>query len=478
MTKRIDMDLLLLYVREDGLFARFLPRGGGEAVNVSARETVTEECLFALLSELMQRVSREVGLLHRRVTVVYALSRRVEVLRPCIAEQLWGFRFSDSVSELSRDELLYRAAVRLSGGEADGLLYCDTRETRLFTRDGEIPLRSGRTGGNGFYDWLLSFVTGEGDSFSHFEKQSDRMRVLFSAYRCYPDGSGRTDVRAKRIFPDRATYSSLYGKRADRDGAEDFTKDGSEAPVGERIDYTALTPAERTRVDRKYPALYRKARDKRGRLETVSMGEATERFSELFTGIEGVSLSRLVLVGHYADFPLTVDFLSSLPSSPTLEAEREEALLLDGMEEAAIDRIAGARLLLHDIDGDAVMLWEAVEDDPDACPEKRVSFHATVRSVVSAEDFKKRPPRLPYTVELEELRRDETGAYKRVRVTKVGDFRDFCYKRQRDGSYRLRFSSFKVEEENEYSTVLLAVTATPNGVHCRVLMEEREDQTP
>lgn len=482
MIRSINMDLLLLYVREDGLFARFLPSESGEVLNVSEKATVTEDGLSDLLNRLMQSISKKAELLHRRVTVAFALSKRVEVLRPCVAEHLRSFRFSDSVSELSRDELLYRAAGLLSFDGQVGLLYCDTRETRLFTKVGEIPLSIGRTGGNGFYDWLLGFVESEEDSFPYYVEQIDRLWDLFRAYRCFSARGEKKKARGKGIFPQRSEYPLIYGRTADGksspevgDRAGGTESESRTQSLGDRIDYTSLTLSEKQRVDRKYPALYRKMRGKQGRSQSVSMEKAAERFAELFTGLRDAELSRLVLIGYYAEFPLTVDFLSSLPNDAELMQESEQKLLLDGMEEAVIDRISGARLLLHDIDGDAVTLWESCPEGTDVCPEKRISFRTTVRRDVSSEEWKRKIPQLPYTIELEEFRRDADGRYKRVRVTKRGDFREFCYKRQRDGSYRLRLPPKTEGMDSAFSTVLLGLSATPTGVHCRVLSEKKDE---
>lgn len=487
MIRSINMDLLLLYVREDGLFARFLPSGSGEALNVSEKATVTEDGLSDLLNGLMQSISKKAELLRRRVTVVFSLSKRVEVLRPCIAEHLRSFRFSDSVSELSRDELLYRAAELLSLDGQVGLLYCDTRETRLFTKVGEIPLSIGRTGGNGFYDWLLGFVEGEEDSFEYYVEQIDRLWELFRAYRCFPTRGKEKKGHGKRIFPQRSAYPLLHGHSAEgkgnpapSDGAYsgEAQSEGSEnrkQSPEDRVDYTTLTSSEKQRVDRKYPALYRKMRGKRGHSQSISMEKAAGRFAELFTGLCDAELSRLVLIGYYAEFPLTVDFLSTIPDDVVFVQESEQELLLDGMEEAVIDRISGARLLLHDIDGDAVTLWESCPEGADVCPEKRVSFRTTMRRGVSSEEWKRKIPQLPYTIELEEFRRDADGRYKRVRVTKRGDFREFCYKRQRDGSYRLRLPPKIEGMDSAFSTVLLGLCATPTGVYCRVLSEKKDE---
>ena len=482
MMKSINMDLLLLYVREDSLSARFLPSGNGEVLNVSQKATVTENTLSDLLNELMRSISKKTELLHRRVTISFALSRRVEVLRPCVAEYLRGFRFSDSVSELSRDELLYRAVGSVSSDGEIGLLYCDTRETRLFTRGGEIPLFGGRTGGNGFYDWLLGFVESEEDSFEYYVEQIDRLWDLFRAYRCFPVRGEEKKARGRRIFPQRSSYPLLCGRSAR--GKNDPMQSGEVQSEDcesrtysseDRVDYTALTVSEKQRVDRKYPALYRKVRGKRGYAQSISMGEAAERFADLLAGLCSAELSRIVLIGYYSEFPLTADFLSTLPGNVELVQKSEQKLLLDGMEEAVIDRISGARLLLHDIDGDAVTLWEPCPTDADVCPQKRVSFHATMRRNVTSEEWKRKIPQLPYTIELEEFRRDTDGCYKRVRVTKRGDFREYCYKKQRDGSYHLRLPVGIENSDSSFHTVLLGLSATPIGVHCRVISEKKKD---
>ncbi|MBR2906959.1 MAG: hypothetical protein IKC26_02810 [Clostridia bacterium] len=476
MKRNLHMDLLLCYVREDGLFARYISERRETTVDVSVRKEISEASLREDLSELCERVRGKVDLTDRRVTVAFALSRRVEVLKPCVSEQLSVLPFADSVSVLPRDELFYRAATTLSQDAPCEVLYCDTRETRLFTVDGEVPLSSGRSGGNGFYDWLFGFVEDEGESFEYYEGQIDRLEELFRVYRCFKPHRNEEASAKRTVFPERARHPLLYnrpalsGKETSRGRLDKGASEGADASAEARIDYTALTASDKARVDRRLPAFYKLSRDKYGKHGRISMGEAAERFARLLDGIRDARLTRLVVVGAYADFPLTGDFLRSLPQEMTISYGSESKLLLDGMEDAVIDRIVSSRLLLSDMDGEELVLWDSFSEASGACPEKRVSFSATLRRTVSAEEWKKKAVRMPYAVEFEELRRDEKGSYKRVRVTKSGDFRTFCYKRQRDGSYRLRVQE-RESDSSIFRSAVLGVAATPVGVICRLLSE-------
>ena len=209
MKRNLHMDLLLCYVREDGLFARYISERRETTVDVSVRKEISEASLREDLSELCERVRGKVDLTDRRVTVAFALSRRVEVLKPCVSEQLSVLPFADSVSVLPRDELFYRAATTLSQDAPCEVLYCDTRETRLFTVDGEVPLSSGRSGGNGFYDWLFGFVEDEGESFEYYEGQIDRLEELFRVYRCFKPHRNEEASAKRTVFPERARHPLL-----------------------------------------------------------------------------------------------------------------------------------------------------------------------------------------------------------------------------------------------------------------------------
>ncbi len=482
MMKSLHMELLLCYVREDGLFARLILNDRDAALNASVRKPVTEETLRDALSELIALLSKEVALTGRCVTVAVAFSRKVEVLRPCVSELLSSLSFVDSVSVLLRDELFYRAVTVLSEDGPCQVLYCDSRETRLFTEAGEIPLSGKRTGGNGFYDWLLGFVENEEDSLSYYEGQIDRVRELFRVYRCYAPAAGGTE-QIKKGMPDRAKYPLLYSRPAVSDSdalhGKLFSVQKRKAPPvetespreEERIDYTVLSASERARVDRRLPAFYRAARDRYGKPGRISMALAAECFARLFDGIRDAELTHLVAVGRYADFPLTGDLLRSLPQEMTVSYESESKLLLDGMEQAVTHRISSSRLMLHDMDGDAIVLWDSSAEKDGSSPEKRISFSMTTRNVIHSEEWKKKAFQMPYVVEFEELRRDENGGYRRVRITKSGDFRKFCYRRQKDGSYRLRLPETE-NGDSAFRTAVLGVSATPVGISCRLLSDE------
>ena len=107
MMKSLHMELLLCYVREDGLFARLILNDRDAALNASVRKPVTEETLRDVLSELIALLSKEVALTGRCVTVAVAFSRKVEVLRPCVLELLSSLSFADSVSVLLRRDFFF-----------------------------------------------------------------------------------------------------------------------------------------------------------------------------------------------------------------------------------------------------------------------------------------------------------------------------------------------------------------------------------
>ena len=468
-----NLNCLLLYVREDGIFARVFR--GSEVRDGALRETVTEETLRQLLRTLLIRLLKSNDPISRySFTVTYVLSRKVSVLGHAIATFLSGLSFVDSVCELRRDEVFFRAAEQLSRKNSNApqqILFCGSRETRLFTESGEYPLANGLTGGNGFYDFLLRFVSGEGDSFAYHLQQKERLEQLFSAYRVYPYPEEDTELLETRIYPNSAEYPSLTERPSHRHNLLfSFVrhpiprKKATDVTESEPIRYFALSHADREKVDRRYPALYRAVRDNRDHRGKVTMGEAAEVFRRLLDPMETLPLTDLTVVGSYSRFSLLQGFLSTLPQKPKISYASESLLVLDGLSAAVKERLASSRISFRDIDGDEIVLWESGAPLSD----KRVSFAATLKASVSKEEWGRRVPLLPYKLSLTELQRTEENAFVRRTRETAGDLKEFCYKRQKDGSYLLSLPASK-ESEGSLRTVLLGISATASGVCCHLL---------
>lgn len=484
MTAVMNMDFLLLYIREDGMFLRLIQDGeeSGEW-NEEIRTEVSESTLRHSIVTLFLRLEKRVPFTGR-LTVVFALSRKVEVLRSSVYEILRGFRFADSVSVLKRAEIFFLAAKLLSREHPRQVLFCDSRETRLFSENGEFLLQSPGSTGNGFLDWVLGFAQNDEDASDYFLEQTDRLSELFRAYRCFTPVSRRSDS----IFPSRTAYPDLsvrpqytgdfaFFRKSDPAVKKRQNSAFEEEEAPPPIDYRALSPAEKSRVDRKYPAFYRVARD-----STVSIEEAAATFEALFGEIKTAPLTDLVVVGQYAHFPLTEDFLGALPQKPRISYESESKLVLDGMAEAVSERIRSSRLSIRDMDGEEIVLWDEAPSEAEGCREKRVCFAVTLKENISKEELRQRKQQqphspaleMPYFLSMEEWKRDPDGTFRRNRISRTGDLKDFCYKRQKDGSYRLRFPE-KGEAQSAFRTVLLGLGATPNGICCHILSDNGEE---
>jgi hypothetical protein len=476
----IQSDFLLLYVREDGIFARFLKED--RAQDREVRDAVSEESIRPVLKKLFLSLFPKKSLLPRSVTVVYVLSRRVEILQNGISDFFGRLSFVDSVTVLRRDEVFYRAARLLSekAGAKKQVLYFDSREARLFTEEREWALPTPRSGGNGFLDFLIGFSESEQDSVLYFIQQIDRLTALFSAYRVFRRPFESNGEAQSVIFPKvkRGSALSRSPKRMEETAAaeelkaEDRTVEGksdaSDPTNGKnpQIRYFALSDSERERVNKKFPALYRTVHDKRGNYLYFTIEEVANAFKALFSGIEQAPLTDLTVVGPYADFPLLDDFLRSLTQRPRITYSSESRLVLDGLTACTLERIASSALSVSDMDGDPVVLW--TESDTDAPIEKRVSFYTTLRRSVTAEEWRRRIPLLPYTLSLTETVRGDAGAYTRRRREIRADLREFCYQQQKDGSYLLSLPS-AAERNTPYETVCIGLGATPDGVVCHLL---------
>ena len=473
-------DFLLLYVREDGIFARFLKQEA--SCDRAVREAVSEESIRPVLKKLFLSLFPKKSLLPRSVTVVYVLSKRVEILQNGISDFFGRLSFVDSVTVLQRDEIFYRAARLLSekAGAKKQVLYFGSREARLFTEEREWELPTGRSGGNGFLDFLIGFSENEQDALPHFEQQIDRLTALFRAYRVFRRPFESSGEPQSVIFPTvtrgsalskspRHTLGSTFEtdpEKIDRTagGKTDASDAKGEKPV--QIRYFALSDSERERVNKKFPALYRAVRDKRGNYLSYTIDAVASGFRDLFSGIEHAPLTDLTVVGQYAEFPLLDDFLRSLTQRPRITYASESNLVLDGLTACTLERLASSALSIRDMDGDPVVLW--TESDADDTIEKRVSFYATLRTSVTAEEWRRRIPLLPYTLSLTEAVQREAGVYARVRKKIQADLRESCYKKQKDGSYLLDLPS-AVERDTPYETVLIGLGATPGGVVCHLL---------
>ena len=467
-------DLLLVYVREDGAFGRLIH--DGRTFDKAVRDSCREETVKGVLRTLTECLIPEgASLAPRSVVVAYAISRRVTVQTTLVEETLSELPFADSVSELRRDEVFFSAATVLSREEPCQVLYCDSRETRLFTAEGEIPLAFGKTGGNGFVDFLMSFAENENDSVEYFSRQYERLNTLFRAYRCIPPAEETEKKREKRLFPSEEVFPHLSARPAQRDPIFLKKRDAA-AEIAEEIParneapirYYALKSFDRARVDRKYPALYRTVRDRRGNYKQISMGEAVEAFRKLFVGLETAPLTRVIAVGQYARFPLLTDLLASLPRKPQVLYGSESHALLDGMEYAVLERLDASALILRDIDGQELPLWKRTYGG--VAPEKRVSLAVTLKLVIPKEEWRKKMPILPYTMESSTLERAENGDLVRRQIRVTGDLRESCYRKHRDGSYRLKLPT--LDGDSAFRRVVLGLGATPLGICCHLLSDE------
>lgn len=470
---RSKMKFLLLYVREDAVFARLT---GETPCDAEIRETVSESAVEELLARLISLVIEMKSVAPKSLTVVYALSRMTEILSERVSVFLNGLEFADSVSVLRRDEIFCGAAATRSVESPCQVLFCDTRETRLFTEKGEfalpwsLPNGSGRTGGNGFYDWIFGFVGSERESSEYLLRQIDRFKRLTRAYRCFKPAEETDDTIEERLFPSDIKSlklvfpeESIEQKNPKRKKATEEANSsaaGMHSPVYTEetpIRYYALSDVGRQAVDEKLPAFCRDVRDKRGNYKKITLAEAARAFDRLFGAIRQAPLTELYVAGYYAHFPMTQDFLASLPSRPVIHFEKASKLLLDGMEWEASKRLRCSQVSLCDMDGDVLFLWKQGDEE-----EKRVVFAATVPYAISQEDFAK--PILPYTLETERVRKLSDDIYVPERIIETGDLKDFCYLLQKDGFYRLTEDSS--EKESDFRTVLLGISATLDGICC------------
>lgn len=497
----MQTEKLFLYLREDGVFLRLSYKG--ERQNAEVRGAVSSENVRETVTRLVESVLEGREIPERSLTAVFTVSKMTEILAPTVRGALLKIPAVDAVALLKREEVSYSAQRTLLADGPRELLFCGARETRLFTADGEVPMpHSEKTGGNGFHDWLLTFAERPMETLEDALLQTDRLAELFRVYRAFPawnESDERTDPsvggaengksekhgKKRRIFPDCKAHPILAVHPADvaqSDGTEEdsdrLSRKKKPLPPPKYEDreppilYYALTAEERKKVDRKFPALYRTARDGRGNYLQVSIGAAADAFRSLFGEIDRVPMTALTVVGRYARFPLVRDLLLSLPQGVAVEYASESALMLDGLERATHLRMRSSCLSLGDVDGDAVPLWG--EGDAE---EKRVSFEVTLRAGYSREEWKVNPQIFPYTLLLQEERREKDGTFVTVTRRITGDLKRECYRLQKDGSYRLAGLARPSAGECDpvLATALIGVSATPSGVRCHLFTARPAD---
>ena len=160
--------------------------------------------------------------------------------------------------------------------------------------------------------------------------------------------------------------------------------------------------------------------------------------------------------------------LSALPQKPQISYADEGALLLDGLERVVSERILSSRLTLQDMEGKELTLWDAWDESL----VKRVSFFAPLRVAIPTEEWQKKRPLLPYHLEMTEPHRAQDDSFVRVRREASGDLKDFCYKRQKDGSYALALPAGNADRESALRTVLLGISVTAVGISCHLFETE------
>lgn len=467
---------LVFYAREDGVFAVLSYEGVRRSAErrTEINETTLKRVVRGLVSELLSGLAVQ----PRSVTVAYTLSRRVEALALTIPDMLSLLSFVDSVTQLPRSEVFFVATTVRAEETPGEILFCGSRETCLFTTEGEYVLPRMKTGGNGFFDYLMSFLCEERDSLEYMLLQTPRLSELFSAYAVYPDAESESRPDETRLFPDPSAYPLLSSRASfseDEKGKKRLARQrerDTEKGVAEQdpIRYDALTESDRARVDRKYPALYRSVRDRRGNYLSIPITEAADAYREMLLPLKDAPVTALTVVGPYADFPLLSQLLRSFGVQKLMRAN-ESAIVLRGMERLLIDRIADSRLSLTDIGGREIVLWELSADED--APEKRVSFPVTLRTEISPEEVSVGAPILPYRLERTVLRQGEDGSFRYERVSERGDLRDLCYTEKRDpsGAFEgLRLASFDHEApQGRFVTALLCIGATPDGVTAHIM---------
>ena len=457
----LPKDCLLLYACSRGLSYRLILQG--EAVDLSAPSMLIEmsldgDTLDEVVHALADALNAEKTLLPRSKTVVLTVSTKLRYLEQRMVETLSRLDFADSVTALSRKELFYRAERALSVDVPTQLLFCGERETSLFLEGREVMLPKSRTGGNGFEDYVLSFVVNAFESEAHYNAQIPRLYALFRAYSYF----SREDLREDplRIYP------IGWGKPA---ALPDMPSDGDILP----IPYRLLSAEERIKVDRRFFALCTTPRRGQKRGKAITIAKAATVYERMIAPMRNEALSSILLTGAYADFPLLSDFLSSLPQKPEVAFVDEATLVFFGMILAVEDRISHTSLYLVDATGEEVLLFG--EDSP--AEERRVSFAATLRSKIASSDWSRERPYFPYRLCRRFVRIDGQN-YTVEDEDTCGDLKDFCYTCDENSDYVLRFGGEPITDAEgiaaAYETVHLGITATPTGITCHVLFGETE----
>ena len=342
----LSKDCLLIYAYVGGFSYRLILKNTEVSLEDSASTVEVElngDRLLDAVSELALAVNAYSARAHRSTTIVFAVTAKLRYLENRIAEALSALDFADSVTPMPRKELFYRVERELSGtATPTQILFCGEKETSLFSDGREVELPKSRTGGNGFEDYILSFVVNEYEKAAHYYAQVPRLYAIFRAYSYFSREDTRKD--RNRIYPLNWEKPALLPTTAEDD-------------MGSPVPYRLLNAEERIKVDRRFRAFY--STPKRGKThgKAISIAHAATVYEHMVAPIRNETLTSLMLTGAYADFPLLWDFLSSHPQSPEISFVDEATLVFFGMLLAVKARIEHTTLCLIDANGEELLLF-------------------------------------------------------------------------------------------------------------------------
>ena len=452
----LSKDCLLIYAYVGGFSYRLMLKNTEVSLEESAATVEVEvngDSLLDAVSELALAVNAYSARAHRSTTIVFAVTTKLRYLEKRIAEALSTLDFADSVSPLSRKELFYRAERELSDAMPTQILFCGEKETSLFSDGREVELPKSRTGGNGFEDYILSFVVNEYEKAAHYYAQVPRLYTIFRAYSYFSREDTRKD--RNRIYPLNWEKPALLPATGEDD-------------VGRPVPYRLLNAEERIKVDRRFCAFYSTPKRGKNRGKPISIAHAATVYERMVAPIRNEALTSLMLTGAYADFPLLWDFLSSHPQSPEISFVDEATLVFFGMLLAVKDRIEHTTLCLIDANGEELLLF----GDEDSEDERKVAFAVTLRKKIPSAEWTRERPYVPYRMR-QRVVHCENGVYAEAEELTNGDLKDLFYQKDENGDYILSIHGEPIlageGEEPLYEIVKLGVTATPDGFAWHVL---------
>ena len=461
----LSKDCLLIYAYVGGFSYRLILKNTEVSLEDSASTVEVElngDRLLDAVSELALAVNAYSARAHRSTTIVFAVTAKLRYLENRIAEALSALDFADSVTPMPRKELFYRVERELSGtATPTQILFCGEKETSLFSDGREVELPKSRTGGNGFEDYILSFVVNEYEKAAHYYAQVPRLYAIFRAYSYFSREDTRKD--RNRIYPLNWEKPALLPTTAEDD-------------MGSPVPYRLLNAEERIKVDRRFRAFY--STPKRGKThgKAISIAHAATVYEHMVAPIRNETLTSLMLTGAYADFPLLWDFLSSHPQSPEISFVDEATLVFFGMLLAVKARIEHTTLCLIDANGEELLLF----GDDESADERKVAFMVTLRRKIPSAEWLRDRPYVPYRMR-QRVVRCENGVYAEVEDQINADLKDRFYHKDENGDYILAIHGEPIPggegEEPLYESVKLGVTATPDGFAWHVLTSYMEDIT-